>query len=229
MRSAVLTIDDSPNLNTLNLVTYLSQRKVPAVFFCIGKNIEENYDQAKHIIRAGFEIGNHSYSHQCFSDISLDESISEIENNEAIIDDLYDSMGVERKSKYFRFPFGNKGSANKIGLQEYLKKSRFERFASARIEYPWYIENGLDEDLDIFWTFDCEDYRFSIPPHIFGMNDVFNHMDEKYPKNGGSLMTGIGAEIILMHDNEYSHKRFPKYYEEIISKIEEKGISIVGP
>jgi len=225
MRYAILTIDDSPNENTLNFASYLAEQHISAVFFCIGKNIEEHLNTSEQIINFGHDIGNHSYSHKNFSKISFDECIEEINKTEDVINKIYRSVGIKRKKRYFRFPYGNKGEINKSKIQKYLKSCGFEKIdLGLDIEYLWYHENGLNDDVDIFWTFDCEDYRISSIDKPFGLNDVFEHINEKSPCLGGSLVSGIGPEIILIHDHLKTHAMFPEYYKSIISRIKEKGI-----
>ena len=53
-------------------------------------------------------VGNHSYSHPDFAEISYEEGISEIEKCDTLLDDIYEKAGAGRKYRPFRFPYGNK-------------------------------------------------------------------------------------------------------------------------
>jgi len=226
MRNALLTIDDSPNEFTSSIASYLAAKKIQAVFFCIGRNIEQYIDESEIILKCGHVIGNHSYSHQKFSKLSINECIEEIDKTEYLINELHKSLDIQRKRKYFRFPYGDKGVSNKFELQKLLKVKGFEKIhLKADVEYSWYRNSGLDDDTDIFWTFDCEDYRISLLDENFDLIDVLNHISVKDPTNGGSLVSGFGTEIILIHDYSKTHTKFPDYYKTIISRIEEQGIS----
>lgn len=191
--------------------------------------MDAQHEISLEIIRAGHEIGNHSYAHSHFSDLSLNECIEEIEKTEAIINALYSSVGVKRTAKYFRFPFGDKGGRNQFAIQDFLKKNGFFRFLNVSVAYSWYHENRLDMDSDVFWTFDCEDYRLYNSDASFQMNDVYAHLTDASPANGGSLVSGVNDEIILVHDNAESHARFHENFQDIIDNIKTLGIHFVKP
>ena len=59
-----LTFDDGPNPPyTLELLNLLDREKVKATFFLIGQNVEAYPDVAHEIVRRGYTIGSHTYSH----------------------------------------------------------------------------------------------------------------------------------------------------------------------
>lgn len=59
-----LTFDDGPDeLSTPRILKLLAKFKVAATFFLIGKHLEKHVAVAQHIVDAGHEIGNHSFSH----------------------------------------------------------------------------------------------------------------------------------------------------------------------
>ena len=59
-----LTFDDGPGMHTDEILNVLQEKDVKATFYLTGKEIEENLDDAKTIVQAGHEVGNHTYSHQ---------------------------------------------------------------------------------------------------------------------------------------------------------------------
>ena len=60
-----LTFDDGPEDDDVAQILYvLEQNDVKATFFVVGAEIERHRDAAAQIVRAGHELGNHSYSHQ---------------------------------------------------------------------------------------------------------------------------------------------------------------------
>lgn len=59
-----LTFDDGPGMHTDEILNVLQEKDVKATFYLTGKEIEGNLDDAKNIVQAGHEIGNHTYSHQ---------------------------------------------------------------------------------------------------------------------------------------------------------------------
>jgi len=224
MRKAVITIDDSPSPITNEIVTYLKVHNIFCIFFCIGKKMQENESIIDRIINSGCVIGNHSYSHQSFSNLSLSECKKEILKTEEVIEYAYSRNNVQRPMKCFRFPYGDKGGDKRSELQEYLRIMGFNGLDELRITYDWYHDNFLDSDKDVFWTFDCMDYLISVEGSNFNSENVRKHLIDKNPANGGVLVTGISDEIILLHDNEKTAIQYPRYYEDLISRIEQMGL-----
>lgn len=62
-RSIALTFDDGPSESSLRVIEYLAEQGVPATFFQCGMNVERHPQIARTIHEAGYEIGNHTYSH----------------------------------------------------------------------------------------------------------------------------------------------------------------------
>jgi peptidoglycan/xylan/chitin deacetylase (PgdA/CDA1 family) len=133
---AYLTIDDAPSPDFLNKLNFLDAKGIRAVWFCQGNYMEQRPEMMLEAIRRGYIIGNHSYSHPHFSDLSLDQCYAEIRATHAIIDELYQRSGVARPHYFFRFPYGDKGDslndaldiadaggqAHRDAVQAYLRK-----------------------------------------------------------------------------------------------------------
>ncbi|MDD6473305.1 MAG: polysaccharide deacetylase family protein, partial [Bacteroidales bacterium] len=96
MSTAILTIDDIASGNTPAIVDYLNSRRITAVMFAVGVNVEKFYEEAIYALRNGMIVGNHSYSHPAFSKLTLEEAIADIERNEEVLNQLYRDAGVER-------------------------------------------------------------------------------------------------------------------------------------
>jgi len=58
-----LTFDDGPTKNVDEILPLLDRYNAKATFFLIGNEIEKNPEEAKKIIQAGHQVGNHTYSH----------------------------------------------------------------------------------------------------------------------------------------------------------------------
>jgi peptidoglycan-N-acetylglucosamine deacetylase len=82
-----LTFDDAPNTKTQGILDILKMKQVKATFFEIGKGIEQYPSEAKAIVDAGMEVGNHSYSHQRFYLKSQTFIDSEIQKTNKLIKD----------------------------------------------------------------------------------------------------------------------------------------------
>ena len=88
-----------------NILGILDKYNVKATFFIMGGWVnysEENKEKLIKIKEGGHEIGNHSYIHPMFSNISEERMNEEIEKTNKIIEDT-----VGEKVKLFRFPSGN--------------------------------------------------------------------------------------------------------------------------
>jgi peptidoglycan/xylan/chitin deacetylase (PgdA/CDA1 family) len=63
-RVLYLTFDDGPNPYTTERIVRLLQREgVPATFFMVGRHVELFPGLARLVARAGFGVGNHTYTH----------------------------------------------------------------------------------------------------------------------------------------------------------------------
>ena len=69
-KQIAISFDDGPaQAHTAEILDILKSNNVPAVFFCIGKNITGNEYLLKKIAADGHIIGNHSYSHHFWFDL----------------------------------------------------------------------------------------------------------------------------------------------------------------
>ena len=84
-----LTFDDGPHPTiTLQLLDLLDQFNISAIFFCIGKHLDENQALAEDLVKRGHLLGNHSYFHKQFSKQSLFAQITEIKKVNQLIAEL---------------------------------------------------------------------------------------------------------------------------------------------
>ena len=236
-KQAYLTIDDSPSEFMKQKVDYLYSKKIPAIFFCEGKNIEKYENAVIYAIMKGFIIGNHSYDHPHFSRLSLGEAFKQIKKTDKIIDVAYRKAHIKRPIKIFRFPYGDKGiksldyvsslskkvlppeaykklkrllqvtmriSKRKDKIQQYLKRLSY-RQPAFKINYPWFKLLRLNKDMDVYWTFNCEEYV------IKDLNKVFRNI-EKVSKHKSN-------DIILIHDHADTNEKFFKIIDQLQKKV----------
>lgn len=228
MNTALLTIDDFSSKNTPAIVDYLKEKGIKIIFFAEGRKVEQFYEEAKYALKNGMIIGNHSYSHPAFSSITLEEGIAEIEKCEAVLNKLYADCGMERVYRPFRFPFGDKGGANKEGLQKYLKEKGFHKVKDTHFDYPWWKEFGLDKDIDTFWTFDFGEYQIR-PGSDFTKESVWERMHDKNPKNGAVLFAENNRHLLLLHAHDETEEMVPEYYKQFVEHLLENGIVFDEP
>ena len=228
MNTALLTIDDFSSKNTPAIVDYLKEKGIQIIFFAEGQRVERFYEEAKYALKNGMIVGNHSYSHPAFSSISVEEGIAEIEKCEAVLNKLYADCGVERIYRPFRFPYGDKGGANKEALQKYLREKGFHKVDDTQIAYPWWKENSLNTDIDTFWTFDFGEYQIR-PGSDFTKESVWERMHDKNPKSGAVLFEENNHHIILLHAHDETEEMLPGYYKQFIDHLLENGLVFEAP
>ena len=99
-----LTFDDGPSKRyTDQVLAILAAEQVTATFFVTGKETKQNLFQARQLLAAGHQLGNHSYSHPRMLLMSPAAVASEIEQTDAAIR----SAGYQGDI-LFRPPYGKK-------------------------------------------------------------------------------------------------------------------------
>jgi len=100
-KKLVLTFDDGPDpIYTPQILDILSRENVPATFFLIGINAENNIPIVKRIYREGHEIGNHTFTHPNIAKVSRKRAIIEMDATRLLIEAITGHSTV-----LFRAPF----------------------------------------------------------------------------------------------------------------------------
>jgi len=101
-----LTFDDGPSpQRTAFVLDVLKQKGVKATFFLEGSHAQQYPDLVSRIKAEGHVIGNHSWDHANFPDISQAEQQQQIDRTNAAIQAITGTA-----PKLMRFPFGNSTS-----------------------------------------------------------------------------------------------------------------------
>lgn len=228
-KTAYLTIDDSPSVDMNEKVDFLARKGIPAVWFCLGEQMEERSEMVIRALQQGFVLGNHSYNHPAFSTLETAECFEQIRRTDEIIENLYHKAAVKRPGKYFRFPYGDKGSPqHKKAIQSYLRQLGYVQPAWEQITYRYYQTAGLRDDVDWYWTYDVMEWSIFAEEHFAGIDSlekVFARMEEDHPEDWRGLNNAGSAEIILMHD----HARTSEYFEPLVERLLEKGLVFALP
>ncbi|NIG56140.1 glycosyltransferase [Chitinophaga sp. Cy-1792] len=86
-KQVILTFDDGPDATyTPQVLNILQEEKVPAAFFVIGINAENNLPILKQLYTSGEEIGNHTFTHPNIAAISEDRANTEINATRLLIE-----------------------------------------------------------------------------------------------------------------------------------------------
>ena len=228
MIKVLLTIDDVSSVNTPAIVDYLNGKKIKAIMFMVGQWAEGHPDELVYALQHGMIVGNHSYTHPHFSELSFDECIKEIEKNEEVLNDFYEQSGVERRFRPFRFPYGDKGGENKDLIQKYLADNGFDKVDDTDIQYPFWHEQGLDKDIDTFWTFDFQEYCIR-PDSGFTLDDSMKKIHDPDPEGGAALLKDPGNHILLLHAHDETDELVPGYYRIFIEELLKNGVEFIEP
>ena len=117
-KQIALTYDDGPNdPHTLKLLDVLAKHNVRAMFFMIGRYVQQRPDIARAVAQAGHVIGNHTFTHPLLVFESTAQTrIQLVDCHQALEDAIGDH------SSLFRPPFGGRRPATikiarELGLQ----------------------------------------------------------------------------------------------------------------
>jgi cellulose synthase/poly-beta-1,6-N-acetylglucosamine synthase-like glycosyltransferase/spore germination protein YaaH/peptidoglycan/xylan/chitin deacetylase (PgdA/CDA1 family) len=100
-KKLVLTYDDGPDpLYTPEILDTLSYYHVPAAFFMVGIQAENNIPLVKRIYNEGFEIGNHTFSHPNMAVVSKRRALLEMDATRLLIECITGHSTI-----MFRAPF----------------------------------------------------------------------------------------------------------------------------
>jgi chitin deacetylase len=130
-----LTFDDGPTKNVNQILPLLDKYNAKATFFLIGEEIEKHPEQAKKIVEAGHQIGNHTYSHNRM----VFKTPSYIQEEIQKTDQLIQKAGFKGEID-FRPPNGKK----LVGLPYYLNKYNRDTI-TWNIEPDSYYTNASDK------------------------------------------------------------------------------------
>ncbi len=83
----ILTFDDGPSTSfTPKILDILEKEKVPATFFVVGINSQNNIPLLQRIYKDGYEIGNHTYTHSNIAKMSGQRAELEMKSTRLLIE-----------------------------------------------------------------------------------------------------------------------------------------------
>jgi peptidoglycan/xylan/chitin deacetylase (PgdA/CDA1 family) len=163
-RSVAITVDDLPyasgdppeatpndlRIAAVNangrLLAAFRRHHIPVTGLVIQKGVEgigsrTGTEILRQWVAAGFDLGNHTYSHLDFNSLSIDEEKEEIEKGETTIRPLMQKAG--KPVTYFRFPMNHTGdTADKHdAIAAFLAQRRYQ-VATCTIDNSDYLFNA---------------------------------------------------------------------------------------
>lgn len=133
-KKVYLTFDDGPSIYTDEILNILSEYKVKATFFVVGKPDKASKQIYKRIVKEGHTLGMHSYSHDykyIYKSIQdFDKDFTKLWNL------LYDTTGY--KPSIYRFPGGSGNLVNDHGMKDFINYLN----QSSVVYFDWNVVNG---------------------------------------------------------------------------------------
>lgn len=101
-KQVALTFDDGPDaIVTPQILDILRENDIKATFFILGDRAASHPETVRRIVEEGHAIGNHSWSHPNFKEITMEEAMKQINDTQ---DKLNDIIGY--RPSLFRPPYG---------------------------------------------------------------------------------------------------------------------------
>ncbi|MEM5948512.1 polysaccharide deacetylase family protein [Spirochaetia bacterium 38H-sp] len=233
---AYLTIDDAPVENIESKLDFLKIYNIKAIWFCTGESIKKYPHEAVKILEQGHIIGNHSMSHANFAELSIEKAKEEILSTDKLIESVYKQAGMQRKAKYFRFPYLNNGdnedftktdwnNTHVAAIQKILQEAGYNQKGINAINHFWYKESGLDKAFSVSCTYDTFDWQIGNKSYEHSsLKDVLAAMTDKKSIQSRTLGDMQTREIIMMH----AWTKDPDF-KKILESLMAMGIKFVFP
>ena len=203
-KKLILTFDDGPDpLYTRQILDTLAYYHVPAVFFVVGYQAENNIPLIKRIYREGHELGNHTFTHPDMSKVSSLQASLEMDATRLLIECITGHSTI-----LFRAPFN---ADSEPGKYEELVPIALSRQKN-------YITVGE--------SIDPEDWQ--IPINEYENDTIFDRVVADYQKKintGNPEDTSIAGSIILLHDAGGNRQNTVNATGKIIRYFQKEGYS----
>ncbi|MEO9022411.1 MAG: glycosyltransferase [Ginsengibacter sp.] len=120
----ILTFDDGPSAEwTPKILDILEREKVPATFFVIGINAEQNIPILQREYKSGFEIGNHTFTHHNIAEMSLSRAALEMKLTRLLIESVTGHSTI-----LFRAPYNADSEPQTYDELAPIQRSRQENY-----------------------------------------------------------------------------------------------------
>lgn len=128
----ILTFDDGPSAEwTPSILSILEKEHVPATFFVVGLNAEQNIPLIKREYDDGFEIGNHTFTHHNIAEMSHRRAALEMKLTRLLIESVTGHSTI-----LFRAPYNADSQPETFEELSPIEQSRRENYLT--------INEGID-------------------------------------------------------------------------------------
>jgi peptidoglycan/xylan/chitin deacetylase (PgdA/CDA1 family) len=220
-RQVAITIDDLPVVTsrrdierhreiTSKLLGHLARNKVPAIGFVNesklivdGKRDDKRVDLLHMWVDKGFELGNHTFSHNSLNETPLAEFQADVIRGEEVTKGLLAAENM--KLRYFRHPFLHTG-------KDIEKKNKFDQFLADRgytiapvtiSNSDWVFAGAYDKATDRGDKAAAKQVADAYVPYtekVFGF----------YEKQSVELFGREIRQVLLLHSNSINADLFGK-------------------
>ena len=120
----ILTFDDGPSAEwTPQILDILEKAKIPATFFVVGINSENNIRLLQRIANNGYEIGNHTFTHNNIAKMSPGRAELELKTTRLLIEAV-----TGRSTILFRAPYNADSEPQSFEEIEPIARSRKDNY-----------------------------------------------------------------------------------------------------
>lgn len=157
----ILTFDDGPSEDwTPKILDILEREKVPATFFLVGINAEQNIPLVQREFKDGFELGNHTFTHHNIALMSPQRASLEMKMTRLLIESITGHSTI-----LFRAPYNADSEPQTYEELAPIERSRSENY------------------LTINESIDPNDWQTGVTA-----DSIFNRVVRQVTTNNGSII-----------------------------------------
>lgn len=200
------------------LISAIKAQLIPVIGFVNGTKLntdgkldERKINFLKLWLDAGFDLGNHTYSHKSIHQISVEEYEKDILDGERIIKTMIENKG--KQLVYFRYPFLQTGRSLEVKkeIEKFLSEHNY-KIAPVTIDNSEWIFAAAYEKA--YSTDSLEQMKKIGEEYIRYMKAKF----EWFEKKSFELFGREINQTLLIHANRLNADYFDKLYEMIHSR-----------
>jgi hypothetical protein len=209
---------DAPRLTAeernRGLLDALRTHRIKAAMFVTGRFVDNETGQR--LLRAwnrdGHMIGNHSYSHLHYHNVTFERFSQDLLRGEGVI------KQHPQFRKFFRFPFLKEGEtrAKRDGMRAFLKEHGYRNGHVTIDTSDWYIDQRLRARLDKNPKAELAPYRDYYLDHLWESSVYYNDLSQK-------VLGRSVKHTLLLHHNVINGL----FLGDVLSMFERKGWKLI--